>query len=164
MERQNPNSVYVDMMVDALRHKRSILKHLLQLTEKQESFLRQDEMDQNAFNLLVEEKGIQIDELNDIDEGFDALFQRVKNEIIANREYYREQIEEMQALIAEVSDLGVSIQALEHQNSERFKAYLARERQAIRDFHVNHKTASSYYQNMSNTHRSNQSYFFNETK
>ena len=164
MQEQNPNHVYVDMMVDVLRHKRSILKQLLQMTKKQESLLKEDDLDREVFNMLVDEKGLQIDELNDIDEGFDSLFRRVKSEIIPNREKYRDQIRQMQELIAEVSDLGVSVQALEQQNSERFKAYLVRERQKIHDFHVNRKSASTYYQNMSNTHRSHQSYFFNETK
>lgn len=61
-----------------------------------------------------------------------------------------------------VSDLGLAIQALEAQNSERFKIYLASKRKQIHDYHVNSQTASRYYQNMANSHRPEQSYYFNE--
>ena len=161
---QNQNRTYVNMMVDVLRRKRSILEQLLKDTKKQEQLLLEEKMDVDAFNALVENKGTQIEELNEIDEGFDALFQRVKSEIMSHREEYQFQIETMQSLISEVSSLGVSVQALEQQNSERFRAFLARERQEIRKFHVNNRTASAYYQNMPNIHRDNQSYFLNERK
>ena len=164
MTEANLNRTYVDMMVDVLQRKRTILERLLADTREQEKLLRDEKMDVDAFNALVDNKGTQIDQLNEIDEGFDALFQRVKSEIVSHREEYRSQIEEMQKLITELSSLGVSIQALEQQNSQRFKAFLARERQGIRDFHVNNRTASAYYQNMPNTHRDNQSYFLNERK
>ena len=164
MTEANLNRTYVDMMVDVLQRKRTILERLLVDTREQEKLLRDEKMDVDAFNALVDNKGTQIDQLNEIDEGFDALFQRVKSEIVSHCEEYRSQIEELQKLITELSSLGVSIQALEQQNSQRFKAFLARERQGIRDFHVNNRTASAYYQNMPNIHRDNQSYFLNERK
>lgn len=164
MTEYNQNRTYVNMMVDVLQRKRAILEQLLEDTREQERLLLNEKMDVDAFNALVESKGTQIEELNEIDEGFDALFQRVKSEIVSHRENYRSQIETMQSLIAEVSSLGVSVQALEQQNCERFKAFLARERQGIRDFHVNNRMASAYYQNMPNIHRDNQSYFLNEKK
>ena len=91
------------------------------------------------------------------------MFRTVKSEIQADRESYRTEIQEMQKYIASVSDLSVKIQALEHQNSERMKIYLANQKKIIRDFRVNNKTATSYYKNMTNTNAA-QSYFFNQTK
>lgn len=164
MNEQSKNGVYVDMMRDALKRKKQILQGLLERTKHQETLLKDEEMDPEEFNATIEEKGTQIEELNKIDEGFDTLFKYVEKEITSNRMAYKEQIQEMQQLIGEVSELGIQIQALEHQNSGHFKVYLANQRKKIRDFHVNNKTASSYYQNMANVHKPDQSYFFNETK
>lgn len=164
MNNQSQNSIYVSMMSDTLKKKKQILLFLLQKTREQEILLKDEEMSMEAFNATIEEKGDKIEELNRLDEGFDALFQRVKEEIVSNRMAYKTQIQEMQKLLGEVSDLGIQIQALEHQNSGHFKVYLANQRKSIREFHVNHKTASSYYQNMANAHKPEQSYFFNETK
>ena len=97
-----------------------------------------------------------------IDEGFDALFKKVEKEITVHKKNYLTEIVTMQKLISAVSDLGLRIQALEAQNSERFKIYLASKRKQIHDYHVNSQTASRYYQNMANSHRPEQSYYFNE--
>ena len=150
------NSVYVRMMVDVLKRKEKILQQILEQTKEQEVILKQEDVDYDRFQELLDEKGRQIDELNQIDEGFDALFKKVE------KENYLTEIVTMQKLISAVSDLGLRIQALEAQNSERFKIYLASKRKQIHDYHVNSQTASRYYQNMANSHRPEQSYYFNE--
>ncbi len=164
MEQENNNSVYVNMMVDSLDRKKRILEYILVKTREQESLLKDEEMDPEAFRAIIDEKGEQIDELNKIDEGFDTLFSYVEKEIKENRMTYRKQIEQMQQLIGDVSELGIQIQALEHQNSGHFKVYLANQRKLIRDFNVNSRTTTSYYQNMANVPKTEQSYFFNKTK
>ena len=150
------NSVYVRMMVDVLKRKEKILQQILEQTKEQEVILKQEDVDYDRFQELLDEKGRQIDELNQIDEGFDALFKKVE------KKNYLTEIVTMQKLISAVSDLGLRIQALEAQNSERFKIYLASKRKQIHDYHVNSQTASRYYQNMANSHRPEQSYYFNE--
>ncbi len=152
------------MMVDTLQRKKRLLSLILKGTREQETLLKDDELDMDRFNEIIEEKGQHIDELNKIDEGFDSLFRYVEKEINQNRMAYKKEIQDMQKLIGEVSELGIQIQALEHQNSGHFKVYLAEQRKMIRDFHVNNRTVSSYYQNMANTHKPEQSYFFSETK
>lgn len=156
------NSVYVRMMLDVLKRKERILEELLGKTKEQEVLLKQEELDQERFRETLEEKGNRIDELNEIDEGFDTLFRKVEKEIVKHREFYRDSMMEMQNRIAIVSDLGLRIQALESQNRERLEIYLSSQRRRIRKFHVNNKTASNYYQNMANAHKPDQSYYFNE--
>lgn len=164
MEEKKRNAVYVDMMVDSLKRKQQILSYLYDRTKEQERLLIDEDMNPDEFKALVDAKGARLEELNTIDEGFDALFNLVKQEIQKNRVDYREQIQTMQLLIKEISDLGVQIQALEQQNSGHFKTYLARHRKTIHDFHVNSRTANTYYQNMAHAHKPQTSYFFDETK
>lgn len=164
MDKQRQNSVYVNMMVDTLRRKETILTILHEQTQQQERLLKEQELDLEQFQHLLDLKGEKIQELNELDEGFDALFRMVQKDISADKERYREEIQTMQKLIGTVTELGVKIQALEHQNSERLKIYLATQRKTIRDFHVNHKMAESYYKNMADSHKPEQSYFFNEKK
>lgn len=164
VEKKKRNAVYVTMMVDSLKRKKEILSYLYERTKEQERLLIDENMDPDAFKALVDAKGERIEELNTIDEGFDTLFKLVKQEIQTNRDDYREQILQMQVLIKEIADMGVQIQALEQQNSGHFKTYLARHRKTIRDFHVNNRTANTYYQNMAHSHKPQTSYFFDETK
>lgn len=156
--------VYVNMMVDTLERKKAILQQILHLTKEQETLLKDEEMDVDAFQRILDLKGEKIEKLNQLDEGFDTLFHHVEKEINENRMAYKSQIQKMQKLINEVSELGIQIQALEHQNSGHFKIYLAHQKQAVKKFHTNNRTAANYYQNMANAHKPGSSYFFNETK
>lgn len=156
--------VYVNMMVDTLERKKNILETILHQTREQETLLKDEEMDIDVFQQIIDAKGKEIEELNQMDEGFDALFRHVEKEINENRENYRSQIQKMQHLIREVSELGIRIQALEHQNSGHFKIYLANQKKTVRNFYTNNRTAANYYQNMANAHKPGQSYFFNEKK
>lgn len=164
MTMEKRDSVYVNMLADVLRRKERILAVLLDLTKQQEVLLKEDELDQDRFQETLEQKGALIDELNEIDEGFDSLFKKVEQEILLYREEYHDKIKFMQDQITKVSELGIQIQALESQNSEWLKAYFATQKKRIREFHINNKTASNYYQNMANTHKIEQTYYIDETK
>ena len=45
-----------------------------------------------------------------------------------------------------------------------YALYLAKEKESIRSYHINQRTASAYYQNMANVHKNDASYFFDKTK
>lgn len=64
------------MMVDVLKRKEKILQRILKQTKEQEVILKQEDVDYERFQSILDEKGKQIDELNEIDEGFDALFKK----------------------------------------------------------------------------------------
>ena len=156
--------VYVNMMVDTLERKKAILQQILHQTKEQETLLKDEDMDVDAFQRILDLKGEEIEKLNQLDEGFDTLFHHVEKEINENRMAYKSRIRKMQKLINEVSEMGIRIQALEHQNSGHFKIYLANQKQVVKKFHTNNRTAANYYQNMANAHKPGSSYFFNETK
>ena len=164
VEKKFENSVYVSMMADSLKKKEGILEFLYKKTAEQELILKSEEPDLAQFQQTIDEKGVQITQLDQLDQGFDTLFRLVEEEIQKNRGNYREEILEMQDRIRRVSDLSMKIQVLEHQNSERLKGYLSKKKSEIRDARINGRTATSYYQNMANAHKSDQSYYLNEIK
>lgn len=164
LEKEYENSVYVRMMADSLKKKEHILEFLYKKTAEQETILKSDEPDLELFQQTIDEKGSQITQLDQLDQGFDTLFRLVEKEIQKNRRNYKEDIQEMQEQIRRVSDLSMKIQVLERQNSERLKGFLTRKKGEIREARLNGRTASSYYQNMANAHKSDQSYYLNEIK
>lgn len=164
MNNSYENSVYMGMMQNSLQRKKTILETILENTKEQENLLKKEPFEEQHFMAILDEKGNAIDELNQMDEGFDALFRKVEKDILTQPELFKEQIQSMQVLIREISGLAAQIQALEHQNSDRMEIYLSCQKKKIRDYHVSHRTATNYYRNMSNVHRQDQSYFFNEKK
>ncbi len=164
VEKEYENSVYVQMMADSLKKKEHILEFLYKKTAEQETILRSEDPDLEQFQQTIDEKGSQITQLGQLDDGFDTLFRLVEKEIQQNRSNYKEEIMEMQDRIRRVSELGMKIQVLERQNSERLKGFLAKKKGEIRDTRMGGRTASNYYQNMANAHKSDQSYYLNEIK
>ena len=74
--------VYVNMMIDTLERKKVILEQILHQTKEQEILLKDEEMDMDAFQTIIDRKGEEIEKLNQMDEGFDTLFHHVEKEIV----------------------------------------------------------------------------------
>lgn len=81
--------VYVNMMIDTLERKKVILEQILHQTKEQEILLKDEEMDMDAFQTIIDRKGEEIEKLNQMDEGFDTLFHHVEKEINENRMAYK---------------------------------------------------------------------------
>ena len=62
---------------------------------------------------------------------------------------YAAQIKEMQAKVAKVTELSVSVQAQEARNKKLVENYFARERAGIGQRRKNAKSAFDYYKSMS---------------
>lgn len=158
------NQTYISMMEDSLRKKKSILTSLYDQTKEQEMLLSADEMDVDRFEKLLDEKGIGIDELNKLDDGFDSLYKKLEQELMGNQESYKEEISRMKSLITDVTDLGTKIQVLERKNHDRFQQYISSEREKLKAANKSQQTAMTYARNMSDRHKPGDSYFVNETK
>lgn len=152
---------YVRMMLDVLSKKEMNLTKLLELTKEQETLLKAEEFDEAEFELLIEKKGGNLCKLEEIDNGFQSIYNRVAEEIQTNKEAYKEQILEMQELITRVTDLGVKLSALEEKNKNALEVILQYKKQNIRQFKVSKQTASAYYKNMSGM-QTGASYFMDQ--
>lgn len=139
---------YVRMMLDVLNKKETHLIKLLELTKEQEALLKADEFNEAEFELLIDKKGGHLRKLEEVDQGFQSVYNRVAEEMKTNKEAYKEQILEMQGLITRVTDLGVELSALEEKNKAALEVKLQNRKQTIRQFKVSKQTASTYYKNM----------------
>ncbi len=70
------------------------------------------------FDETVEAKSACIDQLNQLDSGFEKLYAQVAEELDQNREDYAKEIRDMQQCIRRVTDKSVKIQAQEARNKE----------------------------------------------
>lgn len=155
-------AVYISVMKDSLQEKCDVLKEILALTQEQEQVLSHLGENPDAFDEILEKKGRLIQRMQELDNGFDSLFQKAGDAIREAKQYYKPQIMEMQNAIRVITDYSVQIQALERKNKVKFENFVAAKRKEIRDFKVSNKTANSYYQNMANQHHQWQSYFMDK--
>ena len=161
MENMN---VYIIVLHDSLSKKVDIVKKILKCTKEQNVILSSDEVNVDRFNDLISEKDILLKKLEELDNGFDTTFDRVKEELKNNKVMYKSQILEMQNYIRVITDMSVEIESLERSNKTMFADFLHGKRKEIRKFNVNNKIAASYNSNMPNQHQDWQSYFLDKKK
>ena len=154
---------YIRMMLDVLVKKEVYLSKLLEFTTEQEHLLKSDKFDENAFMKLVEQKEDVLGRIEEFDQGFQSIYQRVGETLKDNKEQYKEQILQMQSLIAKLTDVGVKISVLEQKNKGLLQQRLQEKKKGIRQFKVGKKTADTYYKNMIKM-QTGTSYFFDKEK
>lgn len=140
---------YLQIMIDSLEKKKDILVKIISLNETQDEILSREELNQDAFENNMHEKGKCIDELGKLDEGFQSVFDRIKEELSNNKQLYSNEIESMKKLIKEVTELGARIEVQEARNKVKVEAMFRKQRQEHKEAKRSASMAKSYYQNMS---------------
>ena len=101
---------YLQIMIDSLIKKKDILQKIVEYNTEQESILKEAEFNGDAFQKNMELKSECIDELNRLDEGFQMVYDRVKEDVQMYKQNYKSDIERLQQLIREVTSLSAAIQ------------------------------------------------------
>lgn len=156
--------VYVTALQTALQEKRKIMKELLSLTQEQERILREKEMDADDFERLLREKAGGLEKIQELDKGFQNLFDKIGVSLKENKQKYKQEIQSMQEDIRAITDCGVQIEMLEKKNKDSFVLFASEKRKEIRNFRMNNKSAESYHRNMANQHQNWQTYFMDKKK
>lgn len=157
------NRTYIEVLIHSLQKKVQVLDDVIALTKEQEILLaKSDSMDMDEFNQTIDKKGHLIDHINELNDGFEKLYDRIKEELKNKKEYSME-IRQLQDLIKIVTEKSVKIQAVEKQNYVKFQNFLKTKSTEIKEFKQSSKTVSSYYKNMASQHQG-QSYFIDKKK
>lgn len=157
------NIVYVKVLADSLQKKFTALESILNITKTQEELLQEENFDEECFLETIKSKQIYIDQITELDNGFEVVYNRVKQELDTGRMLYVDDIANMQKLITKITDLGIDIEALEKRNKVQMDKVLAEKKQQFREMRMNNSAASNYYRNMVNQQYS-QSYFLDKKK
>lgn len=155
---------YVTVLEDTLCAKEEILQKIYEATVHQEEYLNIQKVDIDAFESEMDTKDALLQKLEELDRGFESIYEKIAMALQYQKEVYKVQILKMQEMIKRCTDLGVQIQAAEQRNRSRMETYLSKERQEIAKFQSNNRTANLYHQHMANQHQEWQSYFLDKKK
>ncbi|HOO78791.1 MAG TPA: flagellar export chaperone FlgN [Lachnospiraceae bacterium] len=139
---------YMQMLVDGLKQKKEVLQELQKKTSRQTAIIADENADWEEFDQLVDLKSALIEKLTGLDDGFESVFARVKDDLDCHRSEYKEQIKLLQKLIAEVTELSTGLMACEEHNKELVTKKFAEEKDKIRQGRVSSKVATNYYKSM----------------
>ncbi len=141
---------YLQVLEQSLHKKADILSRIQEINQKQEQILKEEGASED-FDVTIDEKAKLIEELTKLDEGFDTLYQHIKERLSANKEKYKNQIDKLQQLIIKVTEKSVVIQAQEARNKKLAKDYFTIGRKNLQRNRTTSKAALNYYKNMSNS-------------
>jgi len=142
-------SSYVLILIQSLEKKTKILDDIFKMNASQKEILSSENLDMEAFEKNIEVKSELIDELLFLDKGFEEVYERVKEELTQNSKEYSEQINTMKALIQEITDKSVAIQADESRNKKLAMNKFSFEKKKLKDKKTSNRVANEYYRKMS---------------
>lgn len=145
METEN----YLQIMMDSLKKKKDVLQQIVDYNNEQEAIVTADELDGDKFQKNMEDKSACIDELNMLDEGFQSVYDRVKENIQRYKLNYKNDILILQQLIKEVTSLSATIQAQESRNKLQVDRKFRQLRSETKTAKRSVSMANKYYKNMS---------------
>lgn len=159
----NQTVTYVNIMLESLQRKKKYLEKILQLTKKQEELAKAKKFDEDAFGEIIDKKEILINNVNEIDKGFTSVYERVRTEILEDKEIYATELKNMQLLVKQCVELGMEIEVLEERNRAALEQVFSVGFKGIKQVKQSKQVANKYYQSMSNGNV-NDSIFYDRKK
>ena len=157
------NQTYIDVLKDSLEKKVMVLDKLLEKTLSQEKIISTSPFDNEEFDQAYEDKEVLINQLSELDEGFEQIYDHVKGILSTNKLDHKDDIIQLQSLIRQITDKSTELQAIEIKNKKKLDVIFTNRKKEIKDYKINSQTASSYYKNMADQHQG-QSYFYDKKK
>lgn len=144
-------SASLDMLEESLVKKIEVMKKIEEKNEEQKDLLKNpSDVNEDAFDKILDDKGELIDQLLKLDEGFQSLFDKIKEEVGQNKNLYKDQIRRMQGYIQEITGMSASIEAAEHRNKKLAEEYFSAARKKMNYSRQTSAAAFNYYQTMNN--------------
>ena len=144
----NNVKTYVDILIDSLKKKIEILNLIKEINSSQKNIVSKKEFDDTMWEKTLDEKAELIERLQELNNGFESVYDRVRGELSDNSSEYKEEIGQLKNLISKITDLSMDIQTEEKRNSELVTKCFGRMRAKLKNTKDTHKVANSYMQTM----------------
>lgn len=142
---------YVQIMLDSLQRKARILDILIEKNKQQRDIVADktfEDINWDKFNILVAEKEAEINRIIDMDSGFQALYDKVSDQLKDNKDRYANQIKEMQNIIKTLEEKSIEIRTGEDRNRALIEQVMMGRKNTIRQARSSLKAVTSYYKSM----------------
>ena len=141
----------INILIESLEKKKEILNEILTNSERQLEIINSEQPDLEEFDRSVDQKTELVQKMDQNDQGFDRVFNRIKNALIDDQAQYSAEIRTMQGLIREILDLGSEIHNTETRTQDRLGQYLKDNKSRLRKGRRDSKAVFDYYKQASQT-------------
>ena len=99
------------ILLQSLIKKNELLDRMIQQNAVQEEILKQEEFDMDAFDTAIDTQSAYVEQLDRLDQGFESVYDRFREELIGNKERYRDEVTAMKEQIQQITDKIVTLNA-----------------------------------------------------
>ena len=138
------------ILLQSLEKKNQLLDQMIQQNGVQEEILKQEEFDMDAFDEAIEKQSSYVEQLEKLDQGFEMVYDRFREELIENKERYRDEITRMKEQIQQITDKIVTLNAGNMRNKMLAENQFKKKRQEIGTGASKSRVARNYYNSMNN--------------
>ncbi|MCI8280996.1 MAG: flagellar protein FliT [Lachnospiraceae bacterium] len=139
---------YITILIQSLEKKIKVLEEVSRENANQKQILREDDMDMDAFQASIDKKDRLIEQVGFLDDGFEKMYERVKQVLNEKSDVYAEQIAHLKQLIMSVTDWTASIQKEEWDNRRLAEQQFSSMKKKVRQMKDSKQVATKYYQSM----------------
>ena len=139
---------YVQLLRESLEKKVSLLERISVRNEQQRQLFGDDKTSPDDLEANIQAKGMMIDQILALDDGFEQLFGRVEQELSEHREDYKDEIRAMQDLIRKITDLTARVESQEQRNRNLASSFFAGKKSSAKQIRKGAAAATRYYQGM----------------
>ncbi|MBR1523978.1 MAG: hypothetical protein IJ641_05940 [Lachnospiraceae bacterium] len=142
------SDAYMSMLIESQERKLELLEKAIELDKEQETIITGEQPDMGALDANISAKGALIDELDRLDDGFESLYAKVREDFINNKDSHREEIHTLQELIKKITEKIAEVEALEARSKINFENFMKHRRNSLKDNKSAAKVANTYSVNM----------------
>lgn len=142
------DNTYIRMLIESQEKKLTLLDEALELDEEQIRLIQEEDPDMETLDESLEKKGKIVEELDRLDDGFESVYAKVRDELLNNKEAHRDEIKRLQELISQITEKSVKVQAAEIRGKETVERFLKKKRSALKDSRSTVRAANAYAVNM----------------
>ncbi len=139
---------YLAILIDSLQKKSKLLDGISAENERQYQAIRGEEINYDLLDETINRKEEYIGELDRLDQGFQKVYDRVKETIQQEKLMHKDQIVLLQSLVREVTDKGLRVEREEKRNHTAFTNAAVLVRKKSRSVQTAQRVATGYYTTM----------------
>ena len=139
---------YLQILQDSLVKKLQLLEEIEKKSLEQSDMIKESNVDLALVDFNMDEKAKLIDEIMALDNGFESIYERIREQLLVNKEQFKPQIQALQKLIEQVTEKSASIQAIEARNKAQMEVVFAHQKREVQSRRNAMSVAKDYYQTM----------------
>lgn len=128
----------LQILQDSLKQKLEILADIEAKSREQAELLTNPDVSLEVLDQNMNEKAELVEAISKLDAGFEVLYESIREELVGNKDAYKEQIRAIQTYVAGIMDRSASIEAIEARNKAAIEMIFQNRKKALQ-----HKKAAS---------------------